>query len=212
MAALPPERNPHNESYVWTTHSWLLSLALDCPPNMNFSCISQADRDALLVAIRAGAVQWHAWPFNSEAEAHDAQLFEYGIGLSQWLARRTGKLGGVPRVISQRDVPGTTKAVIPTMVRNGVRGFSIGANAGAHPPAVPGTAFRWRLQPGDDENEIIVLYHAGDCQSRALHTCTVAGSHLEPSADSCLCLLSCLCSAPDSVCRRRHRVPRRRDH
>jgi hypothetical protein len=45
----------------------------------------------------------------------------------------------VPRkkVMSQRDVPGLTKAAIPIMLQNGVAALSIGTNGGSAPVNVP---------------------------------------------------------------------------
>lgn len=75
--------------------------------------------------------------------------------------------------MSQRDVPGTTKAIIPTLVANGVRAVTVGVNGGSMPPAVP-SAFVWHhsltnqsvlgmWHPGgygnvlDQENSIVVV-------------------------------------------------------
>jgi hypothetical protein len=45
--------------------------------------------------------------------------------------------------MSQRDVPGTTRGVVPLLASAGVRAFSIGANGASTPPFVP-RAFVWR--------------------------------------------------------------------
>ena len=77
---------------------------------------------------------FHAFVFNAEAELYNAELFDFGIQLTHDLAVRLGKPDGLPTVISQRDVPGVTRAVIPLMHNRSVRAFSIGANPGAGPP------------------------------------------------------------------------------
>ena len=39
--------------------SWLISLALDCPPNIGIRCPSAAEVEALEAAIRQGTITWH---------------------------------------------------------------------------------------------------------------------------------------------------------
>ena len=60
----------------------------------------------------------------------------------------------------QRDVPGLTRAVIPILVSQGVRGISVGVNPGSAPPGVPQfTPFIWR----DEESgtQLIAFWRPG---------------------------------------------------
>jgi hypothetical protein len=63
----------------------------------------------------------------------DPLLFDYGVIMTHEL----DSFFGVPRkqVMSQRDVPGTTRAVIPLLTRKGVKGLTIGCNDGSASPA-----------------------------------------------------------------------------
>jgi hypothetical protein len=42
------------ESYIWTSHPWLLSLYLDCPSHIGVECPSTAQQQAVRAAMRAG--------------------------------------------------------------------------------------------------------------------------------------------------------------
>ena len=145
------------DSYTWMTHSYLLSLYFDCPPNMGLHCPTAAQQAAVQAAIQRGDISWHAWPFNSEMELHTIEMVEAGIQLSTNLSATLGRVGGAPTVMSQRDVPGTTIGVIPTLVKNGIRAFSIGAN-GAAAPANVSRVNLWKL--GDQS--VYLLFHPGN--------------------------------------------------
>ena len=161
LANFTQQANPHNDTYTWTTHPWLLSLALDCPPHMGFRCPDKSAIAAMERAVADGVISFHAFPFNVEAELYNRELFDFGIQLTHDLAARLHKPDGPPRVISQRDVPGVTRAVIPVMFNRSVRAFSIGSNPAAQPPDVP-SAFLWKFDESVESPSIIVLYHRGD--------------------------------------------------
>jgi hypothetical protein len=42
------------ETYIWTSHPWLLSLYLDCPSHIGVVCPSPAQQQAVRAAMRAG--------------------------------------------------------------------------------------------------------------------------------------------------------------
>jgi hypothetical protein len=44
------------ETYIWTSHPWLLSLYLDCPSHIGVVCPSTAQQQAVRAAMRAGGV------------------------------------------------------------------------------------------------------------------------------------------------------------
>ena len=46
----------------------------------------------------------------------------------------------IPRVLSQRDVPGLTRAVVPHLRKRGIVGISVGSNDGSPSPLTPSTA------------------------------------------------------------------------
>ena len=93
------------DRFVYTTHPWLMSLYLDCPPNMNLSGIvlqcpdeaavrglSSVHRCAIssprsqIAAFKAGVMQgdivWHAGPFNLQPENMEPTLFEAALGIA----------------------------------------------------------------------------------------------------------------------------------
>jgi hypothetical protein len=121
--------------------SWLVSMYLDCPPNAGIHCPSPGAVANFTAAVARGYVSWHAWPFNGEFELIDPPLVEAGFALTHALDDALD----VPRkgVVSQRDVPGMTRAVLPLLAANGVRGVSVGVNGASTPPKVP-RAFVWR--------------------------------------------------------------------
>jgi hypothetical protein len=151
--------NPHNDTFVWMTQPYILSNLLSCPPFMNFTCPSSQLRREVLAAMRRGAITWHAFPYNSEAELHSVDQFEFGIELSHQLS----DMLGLPRplTISQRDVPGTTQAMIPLLVKHGVRAFSIGANGWPSDALQYGNVIRWRASTEPAAAETLMLYHGG---------------------------------------------------
>jgi hypothetical protein len=59
-------------------------------------------------------------------------------------------------VLSQRDVPGMTRGVIPLLLKNNVLGITVGQNGGTPPVAVP-KIFRWR-DPASGQ-DIIAMDH-----------------------------------------------------
>ena len=115
-------------------------------------------------AIREGYIYWHAYPFNGELELHDPFVLDAALNLTFSLDDRFGvphkQVGSEnhrilscpvthlatarsPQVLSQRDVPGTTRSAIPRLAANGVGAITVGVNGGSTPPNVP-RAFLWR--------------------------------------------------------------------
>lgn len=84
----------------------------------------------------------------------DVSLVEAGLKLSQDLADFYGVKR--PTVLSQRDVPGMTRSLIPVLKKYGIKvclgegtlagdlgqGVSVGVNSGTLPPSVP-RVFKW---------------------------------------------------------------------
>ncbi len=134
------------ERFIWTTGSWLIYEYLEqaAPP----------ERREMEEGIVAGDIAWHALPFTTHTELMDADLFRFGLSLSQSLDARFGR-----RTIAAKmtDVPGHTRAIIPLLAEAGVVFLHIGVNPGSTVPSVPGL-FRWQ-DPGGAE--ILVMYESG---------------------------------------------------
>ena len=97
-------------------------------------------------------------PHNFQTEVFDADLFNYAIQLTHDLDRSFN----LPpkRVMSQRDVPGLTRAAVPLLAAGGVAGLSVGVNGGSSPPAVPHyTPFIWRDE--GTNTSVIAFWHPG---------------------------------------------------
>lgn len=148
----------YTERFIYTTHPWLVSLFLDCPPNLVLSgikveCPTAKNVSDFINAVKQGFITWHAGPMNMEFELFDELMNEFGIQLSVDLDKRFG-IDREYRTVSQRDVPGTTVAMIPVFKKMGISAMSIGVNPATIPAAVP-PVFQW--MHGNDS--IIMLYH-----------------------------------------------------
>jgi hypothetical protein len=58
--------------------------------------------------------------------------------------------------MTQRDVPGATRGIVPLLEANGVRAYAGGVNTASLPPDVP-RAFVWRDMPSG--KEILAMVH-----------------------------------------------------
>jgi hypothetical protein len=135
--------------------TYYLSLYLDCPLGMGLACPSSNETAALREAITRGEITWHAYPHNAELENTSPVMLEEGI-LS---AGKSSKaltmlppycdLHGVflcaasldaefslpaKRFLSQRDVPGVPRSVIPLLVKHGVNLVTVGVNGASMYP------------------------------------------------------------------------------
>ncbi|CEM20297.1 unnamed protein product [Vitrella brassicaformis CCMP3155] len=149
----------HPIGYVYTTHAWLISLYLDCPTDLTLLgepliCPSKREQERLIQAIYRGDITWHAFPFNSQIEMMDLPMFEFGLRLARDLDDRFGINQDI-KVMSQRDVPGLTRAAIPILKKHGVKAITVGQNYGA--PAIDPPAFIWK-DPLTNSS-IYTLYH-----------------------------------------------------
>lgn len=82
--------SPHGDRYVYTTHSYLISLFLDCPLGMGLNCPNSTTTAAVLDAIKSRAITWHAHPHNAQYEFYDRSLLEFSFDLTHDLDRRFG--------------------------------------------------------------------------------------------------------------------------
>lgn len=133
-----------DDSYIWTTGSWLIYEYLERS--------SHSARRRLEQAIETGHIRWHGLPFTSHSELMDTSLFEFGLDLSHRLDKRFGK-----KTISGKmtDVPGHSIAIVPSLARYGIEFLHIGVNSVCRSPDVP-PIFIWRAPAGE---EVVVMYH-----------------------------------------------------
>eukprot|EP00045_Choanoeca_perplexa_P014370 m.168729 g.168729 ORF g.168729 m.168729 type:complete len:726 (-) comp16655_c1_seq1:414-2591(-) len=131
----------NGEGMVFTTHPYLVSLLLDCPPGMGFACPSAADQATIRRGLETGILVMQAFPHNSETATLSTALFQEALKLGQRLARNLSV--PAPTVMTQRDVPAATRGMLALLKANGVIGFSSGVNTASLPPDVP-RAFVWR--------------------------------------------------------------------
>jgi hypothetical protein len=133
-------------SFRWTTGAWLIYEYLE---QATPAQCAQLER-----AIQAGDIIWHGLPFTMHSELMDADLFAFGLSLSQQLDQRFGR-----RTIAAKmtDVPGHTRAIVPLLAAAGIKFLHIGVNASSTTPDVP-PVFVWRDPSGA---EVIVMYQRG---------------------------------------------------
>jgi hypothetical protein len=179
-AALRARGGP--ERYVYLTHSWLVSLYLDCPSKLGIYCPNPEEIAAFEAAVHRGDITWHALPHNFQAEFMDVELLQYAVQLAHDLDQRFG----LPpkRTMSQRDVPGLTRAAVPILTRAGVAALSVGVNSGSAPPGVPKfTPFWWKDEQSD--TALLAFWRPGGYSGEPVdpgNECVAA-----PGLDSVLC-------------------------
>ena len=78
-----------------------------------------------------------------------------GIDAVRALDQKFGKANKT--VISQRDVPGVTRGIVPLMAKKGVKAFSEGCNAQIQAPSTPGPIFNWTDTAS--ETSVLMLLH-----------------------------------------------------
>ena len=170
------------EMFKYTSHAFLIDLFLNCPtrlglhcdepdadddvayegpsPNFHSHCVicpNTTEISMVKEAIQSGVITWHAFPANCEPELADASLFESGL----MSVHALDDMFSVKRktVISQRDVPGVSRSVIPLMRKHNVLAFSEGVNGQIQPPSLP-PIFNW-TDPLSGESIIVLLHPRG---------------------------------------------------
>lgn len=128
--------------------SWVLDVFRNCPKDFpsvgppwdptGLICPNASLTDHVASAVKRGDIWMHAFPHNGQAELMDATMFSVGVNSSIRTAIEMGSPNR-PRVMSQRDVPGLTRAVIPHLKKRGVIGISVGSNDGSPAPQTPST-------------------------------------------------------------------------
>ena len=134
------------------TQSWIASLYLDCDNSgmlfwqelgdtiqagaSSIHCPNASSVAAFRAALKRGDIFFHAFAHNAEASTYpSASLFEAGIEMGERLADELE----IPRpiAVSQRDVPGWTRATLPLLNKHNVVGLSFGAGTPPGKPDVP---------------------------------------------------------------------------
>ena len=160
-------------SYIYTTHPWLISLYLDCPPNMvlngvKLSCPVKEEVDAMISAIKSGYIAMHAGAMNIQYGMMNSDTVVASVKLAQQIYQQLG-MDYTPRVLSLRDVPGLTRNSITALAYAGVEAISVGVNPGTSPPAVP-QLFKW-----EGELSVLGMWHKGGYPLNPGSTLTYAG-------------------------------------
>ena len=143
-----------HERLRWMTHTYLVSLFLDCPPGMGLACPNAAAVANFTAAVQAGDITWHAFPANHELAATGTGMVEAGVDLTRRIEQELKQPPS--RTLSIRDVPGVTRGVVPLLSRLGVQYVSVGANNNPYKANVP-PAFVWRDPPSGAE--LLCLWH-----------------------------------------------------
>jgi len=137
--ALAARRGP--EALRWMTQSYVVWLYLNCPPGAGLHCPTPPAVANFSAAVARGFITWHAFPHNAELELMHPWLIAAGVSVTHTLDARFGQ--PPKRTLSQRDVPGLTRAALPLLAAAGVAALSVGVNTASCPPSVP-RAFVWR--------------------------------------------------------------------
>lgn len=106
--------------YKWMTQSWLVSAYRHCNATRvnihgpgqpsSLICPNVTELAAFEAAVLRGEIGWHAFPFNGEPELFTPELFDAALNLTF----AQDDFFGHPRrrTMSQRDVPGLSRAAI----------------------------------------------------------------------------------------------------
>ena len=152
-------------AYRWMSQSWLVSVFRHCastPINIHGAagepssliCPNATALADFEAAAKRGDIGWHAFPFNAEPEMLDRSLFDAGLDMTfeadDWIGHQHRQ------TLSQRDVPGLTRAAIPLLRARGVKAVTVGENGACAPVAVP-KIFRWA--DNASQTEVLAMYH-----------------------------------------------------
>jgi hypothetical protein len=125
-----------------------LSLFFDCPAGLGLRCPDAEAQSFVKQALVDGDLVMNAFPHNSQPETMTPELFVAAVQMSRDISSRLSI--PPPATLSQRDVPGLSRAAIPLLRSTGVSGISVGVNGASLPPSVP-NAFVWRDESSAEE-------------------------------------------------------------
>mgnify|MGYP003885175691 CR=1 FL=1 len=137
--------------YRWMTQSWLVDVFRNCNATViniagpgaasDVRCPNASALAAFDEAVRVGDITWHAFPFNAEPETFaTTELLDAAFDTT--FRQDDHYAHARRRTLSQRDVPGLTRALLPHLARHNVTALSIGENSQVAPVNVP-DLFRW---------------------------------------------------------------------
>ena len=123
---------------------YLLSLGLDCPPNMTMGtadpldtvhCPSEAQKTELLRGVADGDIGLWGVPFNMQVEwMMDPSLVEFSVQLVHDMADKYN-FTNRGTTFATHDVPGITRAAIPVFKKMGIKAINIGVDRASAVPA-----------------------------------------------------------------------------
>ena len=133
-----------DETMKFLPPPYLLSLGLDCPPNMTMGtadpldtvhCPSEAQKEELLRGAADGDIGLWGVPFNMQLEwMMDPSLVEFSVQLVHDMADRWN-FTNRGTTFATHDVPGITRAAIPVLKKMGIRAINIGVDRASAVPA-----------------------------------------------------------------------------
>ena len=142
----PPGTDRSGWRLRYLAQSYVLSLFLDCPLHAGLSCPNASAVASLKDAVKEGDIYLHAFPHNADLGHATPTVIDAGINVTRWVEATLG----VPpsRSLSQRDVPGMPRSVVPLLSRRNISLISVGVNGASMYPRIPsGNIFRWRDPP-----------------------------------------------------------------
>eukprot|EP01079_Euglenida_sp_SAG-EU17-18_P006387 gene6387-1139_t len=154
--ALGKQSHGSDTPYTYMIQPWIASLYLDCPnagiaawPGIGdtpgrplLHCPNVTEVAAFKAALISGDMFLHGFATNAEASYYpDASVFEAALSVAQQVAAAAGI--APPTAISQRDVPGWTRATLPLLCKHNIEGLSFGAGTPPGKADVP-PLFVWR--------------------------------------------------------------------
>lgn len=133
------------KKFIWTVGSYLIDYYL--------KNASDDEVKLLKSAIDKGYIAWHGLAMTTHTELMDEALLKYDLQISKRLDKQFGKTTVAAKMT---DVPGHTKAMIPTLCESGIKYLHIGVNGASTPPSVPQVC-RWQC-----DGQEILLHYSGD--------------------------------------------------
>ena len=161
----------HSEdTFVYTTHPWLLSFYFDCPTNMvlngvGLKCPTEEEREILAAAIKAGIVTWHAGAMNMQYELMDVNSLLASFYIAQNLSESFNVSYSCS--VSLRDVPGLPSSMLGVMKSYFAKLcsrqplISVGVNPGSSPPSPSSSLFEWSTAGPGGVSQSLATWHAG---------------------------------------------------
>jgi hypothetical protein len=105
--------------------SWVISMFFDCPTGLGLHCPNATAVSSVRDAVEIGDIVWHAFPHNAQLEVMGETMIHAGLQMTRDVdALFTNQR--VKTTLSQRDVPGMPRSIVPLLNRSGISAISIG--------------------------------------------------------------------------------------